>query len=202
MNHNERKSLTKIAIENAGIDCFSKKAFASVTMDEIARSANLSKRTIYNHYPSKATLIASIFESKLEELYNLELRSMQSCTNASEVLQTLFSTLNRFTLENINFMKMFWSLGDEINLEEVAQEEMFRIKRWNQRLVEMPAGFIRKMQLTGILAKFSPELIVHYVSAINKGLVLQNNKSKNLDLIGFNLQELTELSQLVFINSM
>lgn len=54
MRENTRKK-----IETAALSLFARKGLA-VTVDEIARSAGLSKGLLYNHYPSKDALIAEL----------------------------------------------------------------------------------------------------------------------------------------------
>ena len=45
-------------------------------------------------------------------------------------------------------------------------------------------SFIAKFERTGLLAAYSPEVIIHYISAINKGLFFQYDKENKLSLTG------------------
>lgn len=53
-------------ILDAAIACFSENGFDNTSMDAIARHANVSKRTVYNHFSSKDTLFMAIV-NKLKE---------------------------------------------------------------------------------------------------------------------------------------
>lgn len=48
------------AIVQAAIDAFRSTGFDATSMDKIAASAGVSKRTVYNHFPSKDELFAEI----------------------------------------------------------------------------------------------------------------------------------------------
>jgi TetR/AcrR family transcriptional regulator of autoinduction and epiphytic fitness len=54
-------------ILDTAIEVFSKKGFDSSTIDEIAETAGISKRTIYNHFQSKEKLIQDIVSDFLAE---------------------------------------------------------------------------------------------------------------------------------------
>lgn len=53
-------------ILEAAITCFSENGFDNTSMDAIASHANVSKRTVYNHFSSKDTLFTAIV-NKLKE---------------------------------------------------------------------------------------------------------------------------------------
>ena len=191
MDHITRKERTKASIEAAAIDCFSHRGFNGVTMEEIAAKAELTKRTVYNHYPTKGALIASIFERRLEELYQLEQSALERCTTAREVIYTQFRVLSQFTKANYGFMQMFWSLKDNINNGDVPEDVLSHIVSLNRKLIDMPASHIASKELTGLLAAYTPEMIIHYISAINKGLFLQYDKENRLSLKGPTQDDLT-----------
>ena len=54
----------------------------------------------------------------------------------------------------------------------------------NRKLIDTPVRYLRKFELTGFLANYTPEVIIHYISAVNKGLVLQCDKENALCLNG------------------
>jgi len=55
----ERK---RAAVIEAAIDEFRASGYEATSMDRIASRANVSKRTVYNHFPSKEALFAAILE--------------------------------------------------------------------------------------------------------------------------------------------
>lgn len=56
----KRTELKRDAIVQAGITQFTAKGFKSTSMDEIAKTAVVSKRTVYNHFASKEALFEEI----------------------------------------------------------------------------------------------------------------------------------------------
>lgn len=62
----------RAAILDAAVRQFRAAGFDNTSMDRIADAANVSKRTVYNHFPSKELLFAAIVE-----------RIRSRCDNAS-----------------------------------------------------------------------------------------------------------------------
>ena len=56
----------KAAIVDAAIDMFQKNGFQGTSMDAIAQLAEVSKRTVYNHFPSKQALFEHIAQTVWE----------------------------------------------------------------------------------------------------------------------------------------
>lgn len=64
----KHKAKVKNGILNAAIKSFSKTGFAVTTMDDIAKTANVSKGTLYLHFQSKEDLFESIFRLNQQKL--------------------------------------------------------------------------------------------------------------------------------------
>lgn len=58
---------TRERIQAGALELFKKKGFKSVTMDEIAKSLQMSKRTIYENFEDKHELIHSIIEIEIKK---------------------------------------------------------------------------------------------------------------------------------------
>src|SRR5688572_8715706 len=56
----------RAAILDAAVAEFRQSGYAATSMDRIAASAGVSKRTVYNHFPSKEALFAQILEQLWE----------------------------------------------------------------------------------------------------------------------------------------
>lgn len=68
-----RSDLKRASILDAAMNAFQSKGFSATSMDDIALSASVSKRTVYNHFPSKETLFHAITERMLTLFYTDEL---------------------------------------------------------------------------------------------------------------------------------
>ena len=53
---------------DVSVDLFSKKGFDAVSIREIAREVGIRESSIYNHYPSKETILNVIFQYFKKEL--------------------------------------------------------------------------------------------------------------------------------------
>ncbi|MES9924516.1 MAG: TetR/AcrR family transcriptional regulator [Candidatus Thiodiazotropha endolucinida] len=62
-------SAKRESILNAAIDAFIEFGFDKTSMDSIAERANSSKRTVYNHFPSKESLIEEAFTRFLKDAF-------------------------------------------------------------------------------------------------------------------------------------
>ena len=74
----------RAAVVEAAIDEFSKNGFEQTSMDRIAEAARVSKRTVYNHFPSKDELFRAIIDRLREHALETKVvkysrkRSLQS----------------------------------------------------------------------------------------------------------------------------
>lgn len=76
-----RSELKREAIIAGAMEAFQQYGVADSSMDKIAELANVSKRTVYNHFESKEMLVAEIITSEWEKhtvVYNLDYDSSKS----------------------------------------------------------------------------------------------------------------------------
>ncbi|MBR2533027.1 MAG: TetR/AcrR family transcriptional regulator, partial [Lachnospiraceae bacterium] len=161
-----------------------------------------TKRTVYNYYPSKANLTASIFERRLEKLYGLVVKALTECHSAKDIINVYFWILHNFTRENYSFMNILWTSVDEIKETDENKQILDNIVKWNGSIIQILAVAIGNYGLTGTLAKYSPYTVVHLMSAINKGLTIQYGKNSSLELMNsVTMEELTGLAFEMLMNS-
>lgn len=60
LTHQRLTDRKRVAVVSAAIEEFLAAGFDATSMDRIAARANVSKRTVYNHFPSKEALFAEI----------------------------------------------------------------------------------------------------------------------------------------------
>ncbi len=58
----------KERIINSAADLFSKRGYSHVRVDDIAEFAGISKKTIYNHFPNKSSMIDAVIESNTQSI--------------------------------------------------------------------------------------------------------------------------------------
>ncbi|PTS76575.1 helix-turn-helix domain-containing protein, partial [Stenotrophomonas sp. HMWF023] len=83
------------AIVRAAVEEFRSAGYEATSMDRIAAVAGVSKRTVYNHFPSKEELFALI----LEELWQSSVASVELPYRADQPLEVQLLQLLRQKLD-------------------------------------------------------------------------------------------------------
>jgi len=81
--HQRLTDRKRVAIVDAAIEEFLAAGYDATSMDRIAARANVSKRTVYNHFPSKEALFAAI----LHQLWDASQSSDAPAYNADQPLR-------------------------------------------------------------------------------------------------------------------
>ncbi|MBU3002406.1 TetR/AcrR family transcriptional regulator [Paraglaciecola arctica] len=76
-------------IVNAAIQEFDSHGFQKTSMDQIAKTANVSKRTVYNHFPSKDALFVEITSIMWEQALTATVYPYQKTLTLKEQLTTI-----------------------------------------------------------------------------------------------------------------
>lgn len=152
------------AIVRAAVEEFRSAGYEATSMDRIAAVAGVSKRTVYNHFPSKEELFALI----LEELWQSSVASVELPYRADQPLEVQLLQLLRQKLD---------LLGDAnfIDLARVAMAEIIHSPERAQAIVcrmgEKESGvsaWIRAAIADGRLREIDPEFAGHQLQGLVK----------------------------------
>jgi TetR/AcrR family transcriptional regulator of autoinduction and epiphytic fitness len=152
------------AIVRAAVEEFRSAGYEATSMDRIAAVAGVSKRTVYNHFPSKEELFALI----LEELWQSSVASVELPYRADQPLDVQLLQLLRQKLD---------LLGDAnfIELARVAMAEIIHSPERAQAIVcrmgEKESGvsaWIRAAIADGRLRQVDPEFAGHQLQGLVK----------------------------------
>jgi len=152
------------AIVRAAVEEFRSAGYEATSMDRIAAVAGVSKRTVYNHFPSKEELFALI----LEELWQSSVASVELPYRADQPLDVQLLQLLRQKLD---------LLGDAnfIDLARVAMAEIIHSPERAQAIVcrmgEKESGvsaWIRAAIADGRLREIDPEFAGHQLQGLVK----------------------------------
>lgn len=66
----QRSAQTQQAVIAAGRDLFGTRGYRGVAIEEIARVAGVSKGALYHHFPDKTEVLAAVYESLEQELFD------------------------------------------------------------------------------------------------------------------------------------
>jgi TetR/AcrR family transcriptional regulator of autoinduction and epiphytic fitness len=98
-----RSELKRAAVLDAAMLEFQAKGFKATSMDDIAKRAEVSKRTVYNHFPSKEALFSAIMLKMMALLCNFEHVCYSTDVDLAEQL-TQLAQYEIAQLQNEGFM--------------------------------------------------------------------------------------------------
>lgn len=188
-----KKKMKSLEIMSVAESLFLKNPYNAITVDEIAKTSGITKRTLYAYFPSKLALFTRMFDDYLQKLNHGMLEIIEKSDDPRETVFRIFNYLHDFTKENEKFMRLFWSLdSDEFN-GELPQDLVQSINLWNRSMIDMVVTVIQKGQQAGVIMDKDPEMIVHVISSFNKGIFVHANKEAKLNIANVDTAELNRL---------
>lgn len=188
-----RKQRKTLAIIQAAEEIFFKKPYSSITVDEIAQAAGVTKKTLYSYFPSKLALFIHMFEYYLQQLHRRLIEASEREPRTDRYILEVARVLFRFTWENEKFMRFFWSMDSNEFDGEAPPELLQSVRLVNRTSIDMVAELVRKGQDQGYICRdFDPELLVHIISAFNKGLLIHTNKEARFNVAKINPEYMYE----------
>ncbi len=100
-----RKSPKRAAVIEAATEEFLSHGFTGTSMDRIAEAANVSKRTVYDHFPSKDDLFQAIIDEILERVRDMPAHEYSEEKELEEQLLAIGGTFAS-TITSKDFMKL------------------------------------------------------------------------------------------------
>ena len=112
------KKLKRLAVEQAAEEIFLEKPYNEISVDEIAKQAGVTKKTLYTYFPSKLALFTNRFEDYLRELYRQLTEALVPSLPYDQILRRGSDILFEFTKKNEKFM-LFFGLWIPTNFMEL-----------------------------------------------------------------------------------
>jgi AcrR family transcriptional regulator len=187
------RRIKQLAIMRAAEETFLKKPYSAITVNEIARKAGVTKRTLYSYFPSKLALFIQMFEDYLQKLHKRILAAGQSELPAYDRFIDIINELFAFNQENQAFMRLFWTLDSDEFDGEIPEELKQGIRIWNRDMIDIAVKIIEEGQHEGVFAACEPELLVHMMSAFSKGVLIHTNKEAKLNIASVSSENLQKL---------
>jgi len=152
------------AIIQAAIAEFRTNGFEVTSMDKIAATAGVSKRTVYNHFPSKEELFAEILNQLWARISTEQAVSYQPDQPLRDQLRTMLMAKLQMMADD-NFMNLARvAIAAAIHSPERAQN---MVARMGER-EESVTVWIRAAQVDGRLKPVDPEFAAHQVQGLLK----------------------------------
>ncbi|SCZ09737.1 MULTISPECIES: TetR/AcrR family transcriptional regulator [unclassified Pseudomonas] len=152
------------AILQAAIAEFRSSGFEITSMDKIAATAGVSKRTVYNHFPSKEELFADILNRLWNSITAEQDMPYSSQTPLREQLQTLLQA-KLHLLADENFLDLARiAIAATIHSPERAQDMVSRMGQREEGLT----AWIRQAQADGRLKPVEPAFAAQQMHGLLK----------------------------------
>lgn len=177
----------RAAILAGAVSEFQKKGFEGTSMDNIARAAGASKRTVYNHFPSKDALFAAIiddlssrFNSAKEVSYEPELELEPQLFAIGKAIVETTMGHDSLQLARVVFSRFLQS--PEFAIETMKEQENFHqgLEDWIRNAAQdgrLKVGDIEHAatEFIGLIKTF-----VFWPQLIGSGTPLSKNKIKSV----------------------
>lgn len=150
-------------LQGASTLCFSL-GFSHVRVEEIARYLGISKKTIYNHFPSKEDLFQRVVEANIAAiLEGLDERARAVDRSLTEKLRTILN----FLVEELTLRQAVLFASDRTK-NRVFRDRMVRIIR--RKVVDLTARLFAEGKATGAVREdVNPELLPYVYMGLIEG---------------------------------
>lgn len=170
MKRNMRKQAYIKKILKVAAKIFFEKGYNSVSVDEIARQADITKRTLYKYFPSKVSIYAEIIIINLQKLRDEFSKNDELSLPPDQYFLKDLDTLFKFTRKNIKFMRLYWMIdANEFDLN-VPAKLLKRIHEQTHAIHERWGAHLQRHHAEGKMKEADVSLLVHFLAAVNKGI--------------------------------
>ncbi|WOT04892.1 TetR/AcrR family transcriptional regulator [Shewanella youngdeokensis] len=158
-----RTEIKHKAVINASIAEFKAKGFRATSMDDIAKRAAVSKRTVYNHFASKEVLFGAIMQEMLAMMRAFE--DVPFCASSS--LESQLTLLARHEVTMLQAEGMI-STSKVIIAEAIHSPELIAdaMEQMSKQESPMASWFDAAIAAGAIKAKSSEMLVTQFTAVI------------------------------------
>ena len=128
----KRRNMNKADIIDAAERLFFSKGYNSSTMDEVAKEAGFTKKTLYSYFTSKEQIYEKITERGYLILNNLFLEALEKEKNSSEILKirAMGYSFLKFERNYSGYFKaIFESEGSILECEDLEQTTLDMLQK-------------------------------------------------------------------------
>ena len=175
--------LTKIL--SVSVESFRQFGFKSITMDDIARKAGISKKTLYQHFASKPDVVLAAMEWHQTHTHKHILDIMTSAENAVEAMVRVNAVMNQM-FRQINPMAMlelqrffpdaYNKFREKLLNKDIAsiRDNIFRGMEEGLYRPGMDADLLARFRVESCLILFQPNSLlneVHHPHDVNMAIM-------------------------------
>ncbi|MGE5497101.1 MAG: TetR/AcrR family transcriptional regulator [Syntrophothermus sp.] len=159
-------------ILNAATERFMKDGFYKTSMDELARSLSMSKKTIYKYFPSKEVLVEKIIEaimtkvsSSMDELLEGPGTSIEKITGMLTILSTIaMNQGDRWPVEIQRHAPHLWQKIERFRRERITKNITIIVEQGKHEGLfrDKSVDFIMPIFLAAINAVITPDFLMNH----------------------------------------
>jgi AcrR family transcriptional regulator len=159
-------------ILSAAIELFRQYGFKTITMDDIARRAGISKKTLYQHFANKNEVVGETvqwYKGKISEQCCAYMNEAENAIEAMVRIMTLFDTINRqmnpLTMLEMErfFPEVYKQFRDKMLVEDVQNIRANLEKGIEEGLYrpEIDPEFMARYRLEMSFLMYRPTLLIN-----------------------------------------
>lgn len=175
---------TKQIIYNSAKELFSLYGYKKVSMDELARNANVTKKTVYSYFDDKEALLKFIVREEIENMKLIieKYEKDDSLTYLEKVIKTLYELLKRKKEDKLFIMlskesEEINSISTKMSLKEVDDSIVEFIKERVSYAIDK--NLVKECDVdlcSFIIYKIFVSVMVEYDKSINEKEVTMHVK--------------------------
>ncbi|MCD4651578.1 MAG: TetR/AcrR family transcriptional regulator [Candidatus Cloacimonetes bacterium] len=178
------KEIRKSDIIDAAQRLFLKKGFSETTMNDIAREAEFTKKTLYAYFRSKEEIFLSVHLRGLEKRWQLQQSTLMNVSTGYEMLYSLARGYYKFYTQYPEYLRlqMHWDMNG-INFNLVGKEYSDEFVKMNQKAINTIIEAMKIGEKDGTLKhEDNKEFVISYFlysmrSILNQIIVIRENIS-------------------------
>lgn len=171
------EELARIALE-----LFAERHFASVSIRDIGRAANINSSMIYYHYRDKEHLFRAAIETAIDEAFELFSNHCNSAAheNAADAIDKWFDVHVQLSTQLRNVVKISLDCKGVVGVPD-ADEPIKRFYRHENSILQ---DVIREGMAQGIFDKVDPAAVATMISTMLDGIMARSFFIEDFDMIG------------------
>lgn len=168
-----RKRHVKLKIARKALELFAKKGYFQTTIEEIAKSAGVSKGLIFFYFDTKTDLLQFIIERNMTKLITILESISQSSLPTKEKLRHFILTEMKFYLKNKDFYNLILQFTKE-GIFKILKSNLYeKYTRYKTLEFEILTSIIKEGINKGIFKpSFEPQNVTLVLTGILHSLTL------------------------------
>jgi AcrR family transcriptional regulator len=147
LTRSERAEIVKRRLFDAAVSLVGRDGYASASISQITKLANVAQGTFYNYYSSRQDLLDQLLPTLGEEMVEFIRNKVLSISDPVEQEVTRFNAFFEYLLESPHFMRILY------------EAQMYAPAGYACHMQNVTDNYVRALEKGGLTARFSREEI-------------------------------------------